>query len=68
MARTSNQVLALSKTERVQELARLVGIPIADADLAEVADRFDSLIQELDSLTALDLSAIQPVPIFPEEP
>jgi hypothetical protein len=52
----------------VQELARLVGIPIADADLAEVADRFDSLIQELDSLTALDLSAIQPVPIFPEEP
>jgi Asp-tRNA(Asn)/Glu-tRNA(Gln) amidotransferase C subunit len=60
--------MALSKTERVQELARLVGITIADEDIPEVADRFESLLQELESLTQLDLSAIQPVTIFPEEP
>ena len=59
--------MALSKTERVQELARLVGIPIANEDLTEVADRFDSLLQELESLTQLDLSTLQPVAIFPEE-
>jgi hypothetical protein len=59
--------MALSKIERAQELARLVGMPIADEDIAEVADRFESLIQELESLTQLDLSTVQPVTIFPEE-
>jgi hypothetical protein len=59
--------MALSKVERVQELARLVGIPIATAEIHEVADRFDSLMRELESLTQFDLSAMQPVPIFPEE-
>jgi hypothetical protein len=59
--------MALSKEELVRELARLVGIPIATAEETEVADRFDSLLRELDGLTALDLSEIQPVTIFPEE-
>lgn len=59
--------MALSKEDRVRELARLVGIPIAESELSEVADRFDSLIEELARLTQLDLSAIQPVTIFPEE-
>jgi Asp-tRNA(Asn)/Glu-tRNA(Gln) amidotransferase C subunit len=59
--------MALSKIERAQELARLVGMPIADEDIAEVADRFESLIRELESLTQLDLSTVQPVTIFPEE-
>jgi len=59
--------MALSKVERVQELARLVGIPIATEEINEVAERFDSLMRELDSLTQLDLSAMPPVPIFPEE-
>jgi hypothetical protein len=61
------KTMALSKEDRVQELARLVGIPIMVSEVAEVADRFDSLIQELDQLTQLDLSDIQPVTIFPEE-
>jgi hypothetical protein len=61
------KTMALSKIERVQELARLVGIPIADEDIAEVADRFESLMHELESLNQLDLSAVQPVTIFPEE-
>lgn len=59
--------MALSKEERVRELARLVGIPIMEEEVAEVADRFESLMGELDRLTQLDLSAIEPVTIFPEE-
>ena len=61
------EAMALSKEDRVRELARLVGIPIMEAEIAEVADRFDSLLQELARLTSLDLADIQPVPIFPEE-
>jgi Asp-tRNA(Asn)/Glu-tRNA(Gln) amidotransferase C subunit len=59
--------MPLSKEDRVQELARLVGIPIMASEITEVANRFDSLIQELDQLTELDLSDIQPVTIFPDE-
>lgn len=59
--------MALSRIERVRELAQLVGIPLFEEDISEVADRFESLVRELDSLTQLDTAAIQPVPIFPEE-
>jgi hypothetical protein len=59
--------MALSKEERIRELARWVGIPLMAAEVAEVADRFESLMAELDRLTQLDLSDIQPSPIFPEE-
>jgi Asp-tRNA(Asn)/Glu-tRNA(Gln) amidotransferase C subunit len=59
--------MALSKEDRVRELARLVDIPIMESELAEVTDRFDSLLQELARLTQLDLADIQPVTIFPEE-
>jgi Asp-tRNA(Asn)/Glu-tRNA(Gln) amidotransferase C subunit len=56
-----------SKEDRVRELARLVGIPITEQELSEVADRFESLIGELERLMPLDLADIQPVTIFPEE-
>ena len=59
--------MALSKEERCRELARLVGIPLMDAEVTEVADRFESLMRELERLTQLDLASIQPVLIFPEE-
>ena len=59
--------MALSKEELVRELARLVDIVIAEDDIPEVADRFQSLVQELTGLTQLDLANIQPVAIFPEE-
>ena len=59
--------MALSKEELVRELARLVDIVIAEDEVTEVADRFQSLVQELTGLTQLDLANIQPVPIFPEE-
>jgi hypothetical protein len=59
--------MALSKEELVRELARLVDIVIAEDDITEVADRFQSLAQELTGLTRLDLAHIQPVVIFPEE-
>ena len=59
--------MALSKEERVRELARLVGVPIMESELAEVADRFESLMGELERLTQLDLADIEPLTIFPEE-
>lgn len=55
-----------SAEERVKMLADLVGIPIDDSDLPEVANRFASLMQELDRLRDLDLEGIEPVTIFPD--
>jgi len=60
-------VMAWSTEDRVRELARLVGIPLIEAEIPEVANRFESLIGELDRLLPLDLADIQPVTIFPEE-
>ena len=59
--------MALSKEERAQELAALVGITIPDHELSEVANRFESLVQELERLKELDLADIQPAVVFPEE-
>lgn len=52
--------------ERVRLLADLVGIPIDAADLPEVANRFASLMQELDRLREIDLEGVEPVSIFPD--
>lgn len=52
--------------EQVRKMADLVGIPIDDADLPEVANRFASLMQELDRLRDLDLEGIEPLTIFPD--
>ena len=52
--------------EQVQAMAQLVGIPIADADLPEVTNRFGSLMQELAQLQDLDLDGIEPAAIFPD--
>ena len=57
----------LSSKDRVRELARLSGIPIPENEVAEVANRFGSLMLELDKISVLDLSDIQPVSIFPDE-
>ena len=59
--------VVLSKEERCRELARLVGIPLMEAEVTEVAERFESLMQELEGLTQLDLASIQPILVFPEE-
>ena len=53
--------------DTVSELARLAGIEIADNELEEIANRFSSLMEELDRLNELDLANIQPVTIFPED-
>ena len=57
----------LSDEGRVRELARLSGIPIPEDEVAEVANRFGSLMQELARLNELDLSDVQPVAVFPDE-
>ena len=51
----------------VSKLANLVGIEIADDELEEVTNRFESLMQEMNRLKELDLSDIHPVNIFPEQ-
>ena len=53
--------------DRVRELARLAGIAIPEDEVAEVANRFGSLMLELDRLNDLDLADIQPVDIFSDE-
>ena len=57
----------LSDEDRVRELARLSGISIPEDEVAEVANRFGSLMLELDKIGDLDLSDIQAVSIFPDE-
>ncbi len=57
----------LSHEDRVRELARLSGISIPEDEVAEVANRFGSLMLELDKIRDLDLSDIQAVSIFPDE-
>ena len=52
--------------EQVTMLADLVGIPIDEAELPEVANRFASLMRELDRLRELDLEGVEPVSIFPD--
>ena len=52
--------------DQVRKMADLVGITIEDADLPEVANRFASLMQELDRLRDLDLEGVEPVTIFPD--
>ena len=37
--------MALSKEERCRELAQLVGIPLMEGEVAEVAERFESLMR-----------------------
>jgi len=59
--------MALSKTDRARELARIAGIPIAAEELDEVAGRLDCVLTEVERLTGLDLDGIEPVSIFPEE-
>ena len=59
--------MAISKEDRVRTLAGLVGITILEEEVAEVATRFDSLMQELERLKELDLADVQPGIVFPEE-
>jgi Asp-tRNA(Asn)/Glu-tRNA(Gln) amidotransferase C subunit len=56
-----------SKEERVAELSRLLGITITQADAVEVANRLDSLLGEMERLATLDLTGIEPTPVFPDD-
>ncbi len=57
----------ISEEDRVRELARLAGIPIPEEEVAEVANRFGSLMLELERLNDVDLADVQPVAVFPDE-
>ena len=51
----------------IRELGKISGITISDDEISEVANRFSSLMSELDKLRYVDLSDIQPIVIFPED-
>ena len=53
--------------EQVRQLAALVGIEINEEEVLEVANRFQSLILELDRLKELDIDGVEPMVIFPDE-
>jgi hypothetical protein len=56
----------VSPEERVRELAEILGIPIANEDIYEVANRLDSLIKEMERLQDIKLSDAPPLIVFPD--
>ena len=50
--------------EQVYDLARLAGLRLDDARAETIASRLSGVLGELDMITADDLAAIEPTPIF----
>ncbi len=48
-------------------MARAVGLPLTDEDLAEITHRLNAFIEALSPLAALPLDRVEPLPIMPEE-
>ena len=46
----------------------MVGVAIPQEEASEIADRLFALVRELECLTDLDLDAVEPVVLFPDEP
>jgi hypothetical protein len=57
-----------SRDQRIVELAQMVGVAIPPKEASEIADRLFALLRELDCLANLDLDAVEPVVLFPDEP
>ena len=51
--------------EEVQRLAHGLGLTIPESDLEDVTARFTALMLELNKLSDIDLSGVDPSPIFP---
>jgi len=47
--------MALSSEDRVREAASLIGMPIPEHDIEEIAARFEALIKSFHSLDDLEL-------------
>jgi len=46
----------------------MVGLAIPPEEASEIADRLFALVRELECLANLDLDAVEPVVLFPDEP
>jgi hypothetical protein len=57
-----------SREQRIAELAQMVGLAIPPEEASEIADRLFALVRELECLANLDLDAVEPVVLFPDEP
>ena len=53
--------------EDVQRLAHGLGLTIPEQDLEDVTARFTALMSELNKLGDIDLSGVDPSPVFPFE-
>ena len=54
--------MGLSPEDRVREAASVIGMPIPEQDVKEVAARFEALIQSFKSLNDLELQSELPYP------
>lgn len=54
--------MGLSPEDRVREAASVIGMPIPEQDVKEVAARFEALIQSFKSLNDLELQGELPYP------
>ncbi len=54
---------AFSK-EELQRLSHLYGVNIEEGDLEEVTWRMSALLEEMEKLKQLDLSQVEPIPMF----
>ncbi|MFH1954489.1 MAG: Asp-tRNA(Asn)/Glu-tRNA(Gln) amidotransferase subunit GatC [Pseudomonadota bacterium] len=59
----NEEELKVSKDD-VAYLARLYGLPIGEDELPEVAFRLNALLEEVEKLNELDLSHVEPIPMF----
>ena len=59
-----NEKLLKVTKEDVAYLASLYGLNVGEEDLAEVTFRLTALFDEVVKLNQLDLSQVEPIPIF----
>ena len=62
-AQCNEEQLKVSKDD-VTYLARLYGLHIREDDLVEVTFRLNALLEETERLNELDLSRVEPIPMF----
>jgi Asp-tRNA(Asn)/Glu-tRNA(Gln) amidotransferase C subunit len=60
---TKSQALQFSEKD-VDYVARLYGLGIDEKDMPEVFSRLNALLEEVEKLQDLDLSRVEPIPIF----
>ena len=64
-SRSSIKALQELSTADVRQMALLLGVPVGEEDLQEVAFRLGALFDEHARLSELDLSQVDAIPVLP---